>query len=270
METMGERKVALVTGATIGMGRETAVALASKGFDVILHGRTPARLREAHTWLAGRYPNTRVEVLRADLQVLSEVRRAVAELGRRVPRLDVLVNNAEVYPSDPHLTVDGWESTFAVNHVAHFVLTLGLLPLLRQSHAPRVVSVSNAAHAKGHFDEDRVRSLERFDPYQAFADSKLANILFTFELQRREPKMSVNALHPGARPTRLLTERFGVRGPDTLIGRSDTAIWLATAPEAGRLHGTYCVGSKPSTASTLAQDPELAARLWRVSEAALL
>jgi len=266
---MVEQRVALVTASTVGMGRETAVALAANGFHVVLHGRSPDRLRDAREWVSQRCPTAHVETLRADLQVLCEVRAAAVELRRRFGHLDVLVNNAEIYPSDPHLTVDGWESTFAVNHIAPFVLTMGLLTLLKQAPAARVVNVSNAAHSRGHIVEPRLRSLDHFDPYQAFAGSKLANLLFTLELQRREPTLAVNALHPGSLPTRLLTETFGTRGPDTLIGRTDTSTWLATSPEAGRLRGTYCVGSKPSTPSTQARDPDLAAELWRISEAAL-
>ncbi len=266
---MVEQRFALVTASTVGMGRETAVALAANGFHVILHGRSPDRLRDAREWVLQRCRTAQVETLRADLQVLSEVRAAVADLGHRVTHLDVLVNNAEIYPSDPHLTVDGWESTFAVNHIAPFVLTMGLLPLLKRAPAARVVNVSNAAHSRGHIIESRLRSLDHFDAYQAFADSKLANLLFTSELQRREPTLAVNALHPGSMPTRLLTESFGTRGPDTLVGRIDTSVWLATAPDAGRLRGAYCVQSKPTTASTHARDEELAATLWRISESAL-
>lgn len=271
-------RIALITGATIGIGREIAAALAANGHALVLQGRSPDRLRDATRWLHERYPRTHIETLRADLQVLAEVRGAARELASRVPRLDTLVLNAEIVSRDPHLTVDGWESTFAVNHLAHFALAQDLLPLLRASAAhhqghpeavPRVVITTNAAHARGRFDPHRMQSLEGFDAYRSYADSKLANLLFMAELQRRWPGMAVNAHHPGHVPQKLLTHQFGAEGGDTIIGRSTTAVWLASAPESARLRGTYCVDSHPAHPSTAAQDPELAATLWELSEKAL-
>lgn len=265
-------KKALITGATIGVGREVAAGLAAAGFELIIHGRSPDRLRDAKAWFHERYPQTHVETVRADLQVLSEVRAAARELSSRHSHIDVLMLNAEVVSRDPHLTVDGWETTFAVNHLAHFALTQGLLPLLRATpNAPgRVIITSNAAHARGHFDPARCRSIDNFDAYRSFADSKLANLLFMAELQRREPTLSVTAVHPGHLPVKLLTNTFGAEGGDTIMGRSTTAVWLARSPEAARLRGAYCVDQHATHPSTAAQDPNLAEALWRLSEEALI
>jgi len=256
----------LVTGATDGLGRETALALARKGFRVILHGRSEAGVRATQDAIARQVSGAKLEHVQADLQVLSEVRRAVTELTVRLSHLDVIINNAGIYASDAHLTIDGWESTFGVNHVASFVLTLGLLPLLRRATAGRVVNVSSVAHSRGRIEPATFRSLERFDPYHAYAQSKLANILFTTELQRREPKLAVNALHPGVVSTKLLVEGFKMNGPDTLAEGAETSVWLASAHEAAALHGSYCVRSRPTRPSTLASDADLAKDLWALTE----
>ena len=268
---MDSERIVLVTGATDGIGRETALQLAKKGYHVIVHGRYKARAEEAKHWIQHHAPGVpvAVETAVADFAVLREVRHLADDIASRHGHLDVLVNNAGIYANDPMLTIDGWESTFGVNHIAPFVLTLGLLPLLRAAAAGRVVNVSSAAHSRGHIEPRSFRSLDRFESYHAYAQSKLANVLFTVELQARAPELAVNALHPGVVSTKLLTEGFGIRGHDSLGEAAATSIWLASAPEAGKLRGTYCVRSHPATPSTAARDPELAKLLWSHSERAL-
>lgn len=268
MSTAQERNV-LVTGATDGIGRQTALELARRGLHVIVHGRSGERIGATRDWIQREVPGAKVDIVEGDLQVLAQVRRMAAELASRWGHLEVLVNNAGIYANDPHLTIDGWESTFGVNHVAAFVLTLELLPLLRRAASARVINVSSVAHSRGRIEPDTFRSLHRFEPYHAYAQSKLANVLFTIELQRREPGLSVNALHPGVVSTKLLTEGFGMRGPDSVGEGAATTVWLATSAEGGRLRGSYCVRSRPTTPSTLARDGELARRLWEDTEAGL-
>ena len=263
--SQAERNV-LVTGATDGIGRQTALELARRGFHVIVHGRSGERIHATRDQIAREVPGAKIDYVEADFQVLAQVRRMAAELAARWGHLEVLINNAGIYANDPHLTIDGWESTFGVNHVAAFVLTLELLPLLRRAAAPRIVNVSSVAHSRGRIEPETFRTLHRFEPYHAYAQSKLANALFTIELQRREPGVAVNALHPGVVSTKLLTEGFGMRGPDSIDEGAATSVWLAASPEAGRLRGAYCVRSRPSTPSTLARDEELARRLWELTE----
>ncbi len=268
MDSDPKRKV-LVTGATDGIGRETALELARKGFHVIIHGRRSERLAHTKALIEGEVTGAIVETVAADFAVLSQVNAMAKELAARHDRLEVLVNNAGIYANDPVLTVDGWESTFGVNHVAPFLLTLALLPLLRNVSDARVINVSSVAHTRGRLEPSTYRSLAGFDPYRSYAQSKLANILFTTELQRREPELAVNALHPGVVSTKLLTEGFGMQGPDSLAAGAATTVWLASSDEGGRLRGAYCVRSRPTTPSALALDPSAARRLWEDTEAHL-
>jgi len=268
MTTSKERNV-LVTGATDGIGRQTALELAKKGFHVIVHGRSGERIAATRDWIQREVPGAKVDIVEADFQVLAQVRRMAAELGSRWGHLEVLVNNAGIYANDAHLTIDGWESTFGVNHVAAFVLTRELLPLLREAPSARIVNVSSVAHSRGRIEPETFRSLHRFEPYHAYAQSKLANVLFTIELQRREPAIAVNALHPGVVSTKLLTDGFGMLGPDSVAEGAATTVWLAASSEGGRLRGAYCARSRPATPSTLARDGELARRLWEETETGL-
>jgi NAD(P)-dependent dehydrogenase (short-subunit alcohol dehydrogenase family) len=268
---MEAEHIVLVTGATDGIGRETALALARQGCHVIIHGRSKSRAESARLWIEqhAQTSHVKVDAVAGDLAVLREVRALASEMTARYGHLDVLVNNAGIYANEPMLTIDGWESTFGVNHIAPFVLTHGLMRLLEAAPAPRVINVSSVAHSRGRLEPTTFRSLDRFEPYHAYAQSKLANILFTMELQRRRPHFAVNALHPGVISTKLLTEGFGVQGPDSVAEGAATSVWLASSPAAAKLHGTYCVRSHPTTPSTLARDPELARTLWAHSESAL-
>jgi NAD(P)-dependent dehydrogenase (short-subunit alcohol dehydrogenase family) len=260
---------ALITGATDGIGRETALALARRGVDVVLHGRSPERLAATQAAVARAAPGVSVETVAADLSDLAQVRRMASELAARHGHLDALINNAGIYANAPALTADGWESTFGVNHVAPFVLTLALLPLLRAAPVGRVVNVSSVAHTRGRLDPASYRSLKGFDPYRSYAQSKLANVLFTVELQRREPALAVNALHPGVVSTKLLTAGFGMQGPDSLEDGAATSVWLAASDAGATLRGAYCVRARPAAPSPLAQDPEAARQLWADTEAGL-
>ncbi len=262
-------QTALVTGATDGIGRATAMALARLGLHVILHGRRPERVAEARSAIEREVARASVETIVADFADLAAVRRMAAEVAARRGTLDVLVNNAGLYANAPSLTIDGWESTFGVNHVAPFVLTLGLLPLLRSAPLGRIVNVSSVAHVRGRLEPATFRALAAFEPYRSYAQSKLANILFTAELQRQEPALAVNALHPGVVSTKLLTRGFGMEGPDSLVDGAATSVWLATSADASMLRGSYCVRARPATPSPGAQDPEAARRLWVDTEAGL-
>jgi len=257
-----------ITGATDGIGLETALELARRGLEVVLHGRSDARLEAARSRVAA-IATAPVHTSKADLASLAEVRRLGDETARRFDVIDVLVHNAGIYANDPTLTVDGFESTFAVNHLAPFLLTARLTPSLARSPHPRVVNVSSIAHARGRIDPSTFRSLEGYDAYRAYAASKLCNVLFTLELQRRHPEWAVNALHPGVVSTKLLTDGFGMSGPDSLAEGARTSVWLAASDEAASLRGTYCVRARPATASAPARDPELARRLWALTEEAV-
>lgn len=250
----------LVTGATDGIGLETARQLASQGHRLIIHGRSPNKLAQAQQSLAAL---TEVETLLADLGSAEDIRRAVDDLGKRFTRIDTLVNNAGIYQNEPTLSVDGFELTFAVNHLAPFALTLGLLPLIPAGG--RVVNVSSVAHSRGRIDWGSLRSLERYDAYRAYAQSKLMNVMFTLDLQARRPDLAVNSLHPGVVSTKLLTDGFGMQGPDSLSAGAATSVWLASSPETAALRGTYCARSQVARHAAAAEDVETRRRLWEFS-----
>lgn len=260
-------KVVLVTGATDGIGRQTALQLALMGADVLVHGRSNARLAEAAEWLARSAGVAVPKVLKADLASLADVRRLAAEAADAHGRLDVLVNNAGVYMTSRSLTVDGFETTFAVNHLAPFLLSNLLLPVLEKSSDARVVTVSSIAHNRGILNWDNLQAEQSFDPYGVYALSKLCNVLFACELAKRAAAKNVcsNALHPGVITTKLLMTGFGSTGASVESGAT-TSVYLASSPEAHAVTGQYFVDAKAALASRVARDSANQAKLWELSE----
>src|SRR5215475_11247922 len=180
-----EDRTCLVTGATSGIGLETAVGLARQGARVLIVGRDPTRGEAARAEIVRRSGNDRVELLRADLASLKEIRRLAEEVRARCSALHVLVNNAGVVNLSRQQSVDGFESTFAVNHLAYFALTHHLLDLLKASAPARIVNVASDAHRFGSMNFDDLGGEQRYRTMRIYGQSKLANILFTYELARR-------------------------------------------------------------------------------------
>ncbi|MFO0745825.1 MAG: SDR family NAD(P)-dependent oxidoreductase [Myxococcota bacterium] len=257
------RPTTLITGSTDGIGKETARQLLVHGHRVILHGRSAQRVDAVKADLAA--PGRQIHSLVGDLSSLETVRAMAAEALDRFERIDVLVNNAGIYMNEAKLTVDGFEQTFAVNHLAPFLLTHLLMPVLGE----RIINVSSMAHARGRLDRTTWRSLRGFDPYGAYAQSKLANVLFTVDLARRlEPGLSTFALHPGVISTKLLTEGFGMRGPDSLAAGADTSVWLATdanVTKSPSKSGQYFAKRQEARMHPLASDPRAAADFFNES-----
>jgi NAD(P)-dependent dehydrogenase (short-subunit alcohol dehydrogenase family) len=228
----------LLTGATDGIGLETARQLARLGHELVLHGRSEDKAQRARSEILRSAPRAILHTAHADLADLAEVARMAAELNARLPHLDVLINNAGVYLTAHKLSKNGYEMTMTVNHLAHFLLTLRLLPLLKKSAEPRVVIVSSMVHSNSQLDLDNLQGCDSYDGYQAYADSKLANCLFARELARREPWLACNSLHPGVVGTKLLHAAFNIRGSDVSEG-ARTSVFLATAPELRGISGKY-------------------------------
>ncbi|MGA8054985.1 MAG: SDR family NAD(P)-dependent oxidoreductase [Burkholderiales bacterium] len=176
----------LVTGATDGIGRETARELLANGRRVLVHGRTRERAERTIAALAREQPDSACDAVWADLSRMGEVVELAAQVRALAPALDVLINNAGVYEDHRELTEDGFERTMAVNHFAPFLLTHRLLPVLHAASAARVVTVSSIAHQSGRIDPDDLEFERGFSGYGAYAASKLANVLLTFELARRQ------------------------------------------------------------------------------------
>lgn len=200
-------RTAVVTGANSGLGLQTSLGLARAGAHVVLAARDAARGSAALERVRAEVPGADAELVSLDLADLSSVQTAALTVSERLPRLDLLVNNAGVMALPPRLSADGFELQLATNHLGHFALTGRLLPLLLAAPAPRVVTVSSQAHRLGRIDFDDLQSMRRYDPWRAYGQSKLANLLFSAELQRRAtaagvPLTSV-AAHPGLAATQI-------------------------------------------------------------------
>jgi len=269
-------KTVLITGATSGIGRATALGLARMGAHLAITGRDRGRTEDAAREIraAG---GGEVDVLVADLSSQSEVRRLAEEVLHSLSRIDVLINNVGGYWDTRHVTVDGLERTFALNHLAPFLLTNLLLDKLKQSAPARVVTVSSNAHAAGRIDFGDLQGERSYSGARAYSQSKLANILFSYELARRLPATSVtaNALHPG-----LVNTSFGAEDPAGVqkllvpllrpfmkspARGAATSIHLASAADLERVTGRYFANSKPTRSSKPSYDEAAAARLWQVS-----
>ncbi len=269
-------KSVLVTGATGGIGLWTALGLARAGADVVIVGRSRERLDAAAARIgreAGRPPRCEV----ADFASLRAVRALADRLAMRLDRLDILVNNAGLMTTSRQLSADGYELTFAVNHLAPFLLTRALLPTLRAAPAARVVSVASTAHQRGRMEWDDLMAARHYGPMSSYAQSKLANILFAFELARRlaATNATSNAVHPGVVGT-AFGDVGGLVGLAWRLGRpfllspergAETSVYVATAPELAGVTGKYFAKRRPVIPAPAARDPEAGARLWRESEA---
>src|SRR5215210_6599697 len=195
---MGE-KVCLITGATSGIGKATSMGLASMGATVVMVGRDRGRGEAALAEVKEGSLNASVDLMLADLSSQQEIRRLADEFKEAYLRLDVLINNAGLFRSKRVTTADGYETTFAVNHLAHFLLTNLLLDLLETGAPARIVHVSSGTHRSGKMEWDNLQSEKHYSGYDAYARSKLANVLFAYALADRLKGTNVtsNALHPG-------------------------------------------------------------------------
>ena len=270
-------KTCLVSGASSGIGLETARGLAMRGARVLMAARDAGRGEAARHEVAESTANDAVELVLADLGAQREVSGLAEEVLQRCDRLDVLVNNAGLTLGERTLTEDGIETTFAVNHLAPFLLTALLRDRLVESAPARVVTVASDAHNGGRIDFDDLSGERTFSGWAAYCQSKLANILFTRELARRleDTGATATCVHPG-----VVRTGFGRKGPAFIraslkVGGfllltpergADTVIWLAASPEVEGQSGGYYVKRRLTQPSRAARDPRAAARLWAASE----
>ena len=271
-------KVCMVTGATSGIGQVTAAALAMQGAHVIVVGRNRAKAQQVVGEIRRQTGNDAVWYLLADFSDLQQVRELAAAFSAQYSQLDVLVNNAGTYFNTRHPAPGGVEMTFHVNHLAHFLLTNLLLDTLTASAPARIVNVTSRAHEYDNMDFDDLGFERSYFGMKAYARSKLANLLFTYELARRlaGSGVTVNAVHPGPVATDIWRTNFPVLGPAikwvmslfalTPEEGADTLIYLASSPEVEGVTGTYFVEREAIASSPLSYDEQVAARLWEVSE----
>ncbi len=256
----------LVTGATDGLGRRVALELAERGATVLLHGRDRGRCEATLEKVRRQTASEGLQYYLADLSSLGAVRGLAEQIFSEHDRLDVLVNNAGVIAREREETEDGYELTFAVNYLAHFLLTNLLLPLLGSSTPARIVNVASAAQSPVEF---RNVMLERgYDGLKAYSQSKLAQIMFTFELAERlrGTGVSTNALHPASlMDTKMVFETFG-RASSSVQEGAEAVIRLATSTELEGVTGRYFDGRREVRANRQAYDEEARERLWDLSE----
>jgi retinol dehydrogenase 14 len=257
----------LVTGSSDGIGKETAAQLAERGARVILHGRDEGRLAAAAQEIDRRSGNWPAAQEVADLSSLAEVRRFAARLIDHHPRLDVVINNAGVYMNDRQLTDDGLESTFVINHLAGLTLGQLLLPALRESPQGRLIYVSSGAHFSARLDWDNLQGERSWDSFEAYALSKLGNVLTAVELGRRlrGTPLTVNACHPGVVSTRLLRAGFGGHGTDSLQEAAATSVHLALAPELSTATAGYYKRKALARMHPLCSERAISARFYELS-----
>lgn len=272
----------LITGGTSGIGKATALGLAALGAHIAITGRDRRRAEDAAREIraAG---GGQVDAFVADLSSQSEVRRLAAEVVRQYLHLDVLINNVGGFWNTRHVTADGLERTFALNHLAPFLLTNLLLERLRQSAPSRVVTVSSNAQALGRIDFEDLQGERSYSGSRAYDQSKLANVLFTYELTRRlqaavlpaQAVVTANVLHPG-----VVNTSFGAEDPasvqrvfvpflrplmKTPAQGAATSIRLASDPELNHVTGHYFANGKPKRSSQRSHDQAAAAQLWQIS-----
>lgn len=276
MPQLMQDKICLVTGGTSGIGKETALGLAGRGAHVVIVGRDPVRTKTTADWIGREAGTEQVASLLADLSSQAEVRGLAREFKSRYPRLDVLVNNAGGIFTRREKSADGFERTWALNHLSYFLLTQELLELLKASAPGRIINVASTMHTSGAIDFDDLQGEKSYGGIRAYSQSKLANVLFTYALARRleGTGITANCLHPGGVAT-----SFGLNTPGALkllmrLARpflitpeqgAATSIYLASSPDVEGVSGKYFAKCKLARSSAASHDEALQERLWAVS-----
>lgn len=255
----------LITGATDGIGKQTAQELAQLGHTLFIHGRNAARLSETQNWILSQVPNATIEILKADFSSLQEVKQMANNFLSKEKPLDVLINNAGVFQKQLTYSDEGFELTFAINHLAHFYLTYLLLPHLKTQPSARIINVASMAQASS-INFEALNAEGGYNPYDAYELSKLCNILFTYKLARelKDKSITVNTLDPGVISTKVLHAGWGIGGGSWHSGAA-TSVYLATSPEGSKSTGHYYVNKQKSQASRVAYILENQDKLWEKS-----
>ena len=270
-------KVCLVTGATSGIGKVTAKALAAQAAHLIIVGRNQQKAEDTLQQIKTETGNDSVEFLLADFSDLEQIRQLGSTFKQRYTRLDVLVNNAGAFFNTWRVASYGVEKTFLINHLAPFLLTNLLLDLIRSSAPARIVNVSSEAHKYADMDLDDLEFKRGFSGMKAYGRSKLANIMFTYEFNRRlaGSVVTANALHPGHVATDMWRTNFPIIGPALKWVMSffalspeegaDNSIYLSSSPEVEGVTGKYFIERGPAQSSAASYNEEVAHRLWEIS-----
>jgi NAD(P)-dependent dehydrogenase (short-subunit alcohol dehydrogenase family) len=272
-----KNKVCIITGATSGMGLVTATALAGMGATIGFVCRNRIKGEAAINAIKEKTKNNNINLFIADLSSQADIRRLALELKAKFPVIDVLVNNAGAINQERTSTIDGFETTFAVNHLAYFLLTNLLLDNLKAAPKARIVSVASEASRMGKINFDDLQLTNHYSSWKSYGQSKLANILFTYELARRlqGTNITVNCLHPGGVRTGFAGELKGFSGSMwklfTPLLRSaekgaETIIWLASSAEVEGISGKYFKDKKEIKSMPVSYNNDVQKKLWEVSE----
>jgi len=273
-------KVVVVTGANAGIGFETARALAGKGAEMVMICRNAEKGEAARAQIRQATGNDKLHLLQADLASQRQIREAAARIRDRYAKLDVLVNNAGTWFSELVRTEDGIETVFAVNHLAYFLLTHELHPLLAAAGDARIVNVGSDSHFKGEMQFDDIHLTRNYHGLRSYAQSKLANVLFTYEYERRKPHdhVAINCVQPGLVYTDIGVKhttwlhalawkaRRSLWKSKTPAEGAATSVYLASHPEAAGVSGKYWDDKRPKPSAPASYDEAAALRLWELSE----
>ena len=261
-----DAKTILITGATDGIGKQTAIELAQMGHTLILHGRDTKRGEALVSEISKHSGNDTICYANADFCDFNEVVGLAEFIKSKFNKLDVIINNAGVFETEKTILGNGLEKTFMVNHMAMFTLTNILLPLIIKTPNSRIVNVSSMAQAST-MDFNNLNGEKHFDTYNAYALSKLENVLFTYKLDRiiQGTETAVNCLHPGIISTKLLHAGWGAGGGNLKQGAS-TSIYLAVSEDVENISGKYFVNSQQKKSSPISYDIKIQDRLWEISE----
>ena len=275
-KTTMKDKVVLVTGANSGIGKAASLALAKIGATVVMVARNKERGEAARSEIVRESQNGSVDLLIADLSSLESVRQLATEFQRKYSKLHVLINNAGLFNQRRHVTMDGYEDTFATNYLAPFLLTNLQLNLLKASAPSRIINVSSVGHYNGHINFDDLNFEKEYGGWKAYGQSKLALVLFTHELAKKlqGTEVTVNAVHPGTVATNIWSRPLGPVGFIMALPKlfmttpkqgAETIVYLASSPDAKDLNGEYLEKLKVKKSSDESYDEEIAQRLWDVS-----
>ena len=258
-------KTVLITGATDGIGKQTAVELAGMGHEILLHGRNEMRGLLVKNDIILQTGNQNIHYFNADLSEFDEITKLAENIKAEFNHIDVLLNNAGVLSMEKLVLPNGFEQTFMINHLAPFSLTMQLLPVLSNAQAARIVNVSSQAQI-GTMDFDNLNGEKFYDGYNAYGLSKLENCLFTYKLARelKESQVVVHALHPGVISTKLLHVGWGSGGAPIETG-SRTTVYVSVSEDIEGKTGLYFVNAKEHKSSAISYDQKIQERLWEIS-----
>lgn len=263
-------KQILITGSTDGIGRETARQLGAKGHRVIIHGRNREKGNAVVKEIISDTGNENISLVISDLSSQQDIHTMSDELHHTYESLDVLIHNAGTFQEERALTSDGIEMTFAVNHMAPFILTRNIYDMLKQGNDARIITVSSMIHSR-EINFENLQGEQFYDGTNAYCLSKLCNILFTYKLAEliKKDGISANCLHPGVIDTKLLRKTWNGTGAPVREG-AKTSVYLADSPDVENITGSYFVDMKPEKSAGVSYSAEIQNRLWNISETLIM